>query len=510
MAKIKTARKPARATRKAASTNHRPRKIGRARPVARAPRASRPAPKQSAPALPLGPPMPELDDYLASHGPQFEDALCELLRIPSISADSAYKADVRRAAEWVAGRFRGMNLVTEICETAGHPIVYAESPDVPGAPTVLVYGHYDVQPPDPLNEWISPPFEPTRRDGNLFARGATDDKGQMLTHVLSTGAWLATAGKLPVKLKFLIEGEEEVASDNLEKHIEANKARLACDVAVISDTSQYSADQPAITYGLRGIAYFELRLVGPKQDLHSGIFGGAVTNPANTLAKMLAALINDKGRIQVPGFYDDVLPLTAVERKQIAALKASDKEFMQGVGVNGLTGEVGFTTTERRWARPTFDVNGLWSGYQGEGSKTVLPAKAGAKFSFRLVPKQNPDKVAANLEKMLKKLCPPGIKMELVRYGSAPGVVVPLDSPHVAAASRAIEQAFGRRPVNIREGGSIPVVGTLKTHLGVDTLLLGWGRNDDNLHSPNEKFCLADFHRGIKASAYLWRELTRA
>jgi succinyl-diaminopimelate desuccinylase len=402
-----------------------------------------------------------------------------------------------------------MNLNTELCETAGHPIVYAESPDVPGAPTVLVYGHYDVQPPDPLNEWTTPPFEPTRRDGNLYARGATDDKGQMLTHVLSTQAWLATAGKLPLKLKFLIEGEEEVASDNLEIFIESNRDRLACDVAVISDTSQYGADQPAITYGLRGIAYFELRLTGPKQDLHSGIFGGAVTNPANTLAKMLAALINDKGRIQVPGFYDEVGKLAPAERKQFAALKASDREFMESLGVNGLSGEVGFTTTERRWARPTFDINGLWSGYQGEGSKTVLPAKAGAKFSFRLVPRQSPDKVAANLEKMLKKLCPPGIKMELIRYGSASGVIVPLDSPHVAAASRAIEHAFGRRPVYIREGGSIPVVGTLKRHLGVDTLLLGWGRNDDNLHSPNEKFCLADFHRGIKASAYLWRELAR-
>ncbi len=508
MAKIKTARKPARAARKAASTNHRPRKIGQSRRAARPKRATRPAAAPAPAEAPLGPPMGELDEYLATHGPQFEDTLCELLRIPSISADSAYKADVRRAAEWVANRFRGMNLATELCETAGHPIVYAESSDVPGAPTVLVYGHYDVQPPDPLNLWTTPPFEPTRRDGNLYARGATDDKGQMLTHVLSTQAWQATAGKLPLKLKFLIEGEEEVGSENLDHFIESSRERLKCDVAVISDTSQYSAEQPAITYGLRGLCYYELRLTGPNRDLHSGVFGGSVTNPANALAKMLAALIDGKGRVQVPGFYDDVLPLTAAERKQFAALPFSEREFMNELGISGVNGETGFTTNERRWARPTFDINGLWSGYQGEGPKTVLPAKAGAKFSFRLVPRQKPEKITSSLKKMLKDLCPPGIEWELIQFGGAPGIVVPLGSPHVASAARAIEHGFGRRPVYIREGGSIPVVGTLKRHLGVDTLLLGWGRNDDNLHSPNEKFALADFHHGIKASAYLWRELT--
>ena len=331
----------------------------------------------------------------------------------------------------------------------------------------------------------------------------------MLTHVKSTQAWLKTAGKLPVHLKFLIEGEEEVGSEHLEAFIEEHAKRLACDVAVISDTAQFAAGQPAITYGLKGISYFELKLSGPKQDLHSGTFGGAVTNPANALVRMLAALVNDRGQVQVPGFYDDVISLTDVERKQFAALGFRDEEFMQQIGVKALSGEEGYTTLERRWARPTCDINGLTSGYQGEGAKTVLPSKASAKFSFRLVPKQDPVKLRRELEAFLRKLCPSGIEMELIGYHGAPGVVVPLDSPYIAAANRAIEHGFGRAPVFIREGGSIPVVSTFRDRLGVDTLLLGWGLNDDNTHSPNEKFCLADFHRGIRASAYLWAELGR-
>jgi succinyl-diaminopimelate desuccinylase len=454
-------------------------------------------------------PQPNLDRYLEENAAQFEADLCELLRIPSISADSRFRPDVRRAAEWVAAQFGSLGLSAEICETPGHPIVYAESLSAPGEPTALVYGHYDVQPPDPLDEWLSPPFEPTVRNGNLYARGATDDKGQMLTHVKSAQAWLRGEGKLPVNLKFLIEGEEEVGSEHLERFIEQNRERLACDVIVISDTSQFAPGKPAITYGLKGITYFELRLTGPSQDLHSGTFGGAVTNPANALAKLLAAIVNDQGQIQIPGFYDEVVPLSPQEREQFATLGFSDQEFMSQIGVDGVTGEVGYTTLERRWARPTYDVNGLWSGYQGEGAKTVLPARAGAKFSFRLVPNQDPRKIHLALEEMLRGLCPPGIKLELIPFHGAPGVVVPLDSPYMNAAANAIEQGFGKRPVLIREGGSIPVVSTFREKLGVDTLLLGWGQNDDNTHSPNEKFCLADFHRGIKASAYLWQELSR-
>jgi succinyl-diaminopimelate desuccinylase len=453
--------------------------------------------------------MEKVEQYLQQNTQRLEEDLCELLRIASVSADSRHQADVRKAAEWVAGQFRKLNFTTDLVETAGHPIVFSQSPQVPGSPTVLVYGHYDVQPPDPLNEWISPPFEPTRRNGNLYARGATDDKGQMLTHVKSAEAWMAAEGRLPLNLKFLIEGEEEVGSENLDAFIEQNRERLACDVVVISDTSQFAPGQPAITYGLRGIAYFELRLSGPKQDLHSGTFGGAVANPANALARLLASLVNDRGQIQVPGFYDDVLPLSEKERQQFADLqrRVTDGEFMRQIGVTGLQGEEGFTSLEQRWARPTCDINGLWSGYQGEGAKTVLPAKAGAKFSFRLVPNQDHQKITENLKTFLSARCPPGIQLELTCFHGAPGVVVPLESPYMSAAARAIERGFGRAPVFIREGGSIPVVGTFHEKLGVDTLLLGWGQNDDNTHSPNEKFCLADFHKGIKSSAYLWQEL---
>lgn len=449
----------------------------------------------------------EVDAYLSQNSELFEEQLCELLRIPSVSADSRYKGDVRAAAQWVAGQFRNLGMSPEICETAGHPIVYAEHCRAPGAPTVLVYGHYDVQPPDPLDLWETPPFEPTRRDGNLYARGATDDKGQMFTHVKSAEAWLKTVGKLPVNLKFLIEGEEEVGSEHLDGFIADNREKLKADVCVISDTSQFGPGLPAITYGLRGISYYELKLQGPDRDLHSGVFGGAAVNPAGALVKMLAALVDGDGRVQVPGFYDDVIPLTERERNEFAALPYDEAEFKSSIGVTALNGEVGYTNIERRWARPTCDINGLTSGYQGEGAKTVLPAKASAKFSFRLVPNQDPAKLKVALETMLKKLCPIGIQMELISYHGAPGVVVPLESPYVAAAVDAVAHGFGRKPVFIREGGSIPVVSTFHDLLGVDTLLLGWGLNDDNTHSPNEKFCLADFHRGIKASAALWEQL---
>jgi succinyl-diaminopimelate desuccinylase len=447
--------------------------------------------------------------YIAEHRPRFEQDLFELLRIPSVSAASAHRPDIRRAAEWVADQFRRLKLKVELVETAGNPIVYAESPPVPGAPTVLVYGHYDVQPADPLAEWISPPFEPTVRDGNVYARGATDDKGQMLTHVKSAEAWLATAGRLPVQLKYLIEGEEEVGSESLTPFIMAQRERLACDCVVISDCSQFEPGQPAITYGLRGIAYFELRLTGPKQDLHSGTFGGAVANPANVICKLMASLVNDRGQIQVPGFYDDVLPISDEERRQMAALPFDEAAYMSQIGVAGLQGEEGYTTVERRGARPTCDVNGLWSGYQGEGAKTILPARAGAKFSFRLVANQDPEEIGRKLEAFLRAQCPAGIHMELIVHSGAPSVVVPLDSPHINAARAAIQQAFGREPLFIREGGSIPVVATFHQLLGADTLLLGWGLDDDNAHSPNEKFCLADFQRGIQASARLWEELGR-
>jgi acetylornithine deacetylase/succinyl-diaminopimelate desuccinylase-like protein len=452
-------------------------------------------------------PLNDVLAYIDQQRDAFQADLKELLRIPSVSADPAFKGDVRRAGEWVRSHLAKLGLKTELIETGGHPIVYAESPPVPGKPVALVYGHYDVQPPDPLDEWTTPPFEPTERDGKLFARGATDDKGQMLTHVKSIEAWLATAKKLPLQLKLLIEGEEEVGSEHLERFLKENAQRLACDCVVISDTAQFAPGVPAITYGLRGITYFELKLTGPKQDLHSGVFGGGVTNPANALAKILAGLIDGDGRVTIPGFYDDVTPLTAEERAEFATLPFDESAFKQQLGVAALSGEKGFSTLERRWARPTFDVNGLTSGYQGEGAKTVLPARASAKLSFRLVPNQDPNKIAAGLRQRLAELTPPGVRMELFEHHGAPGVVMPLDSPYLQAAASAIEAGFGRRPVFIREGGSIPIVNTFADVLKADVLLLGWGQNDDNPHSPNEKFSLDDFHRGIRASAALWGEL---
>ena len=451
--------------------------------------------------------MNDIDAYLEANRNKFEDELSGLLRIPSISADASRQADVRKAAEWVAAQFSGMGLTPEIIETSGQPLVYAQTPPVPGKPTVLVYGHYDVQPVEPLDEWLSPPFEPTKRNGNIYARGATDDKGQMLTHLFSAAAWLKTRGKLPVQLKFAIEGEEEVGSKGINDYLQspAAKENLKCDIVVISDCSQYGPGQPAITYGLRGGMWFELKASGPRQDLHSGTFGGAVANPINAICRLLAAIVDERGRVQIPGFYDDIVPLTPAEREQFAALPFSEEEFRKQIGVKELVGEEGYTTLERRSARPTYDILGIWGGQQVP--KSAIPARAGAKASFRLVPNQDPVKIAAATKEFLLARRPAGIELEVITASVAKGVVVPLSSPYISASARAIEQAFGKRPVFMREGGSIPVVSAFRDQLGVDTLLLGWGLDDDNTHSPNEKFCLADFHRGIKASAHLWNEL---
>ena len=460
--------------------------------------------------------MSALDSYLDEHKSRFEQDLCDWLKMPSVSTDSAFTDDVRKAATWLLERFDGIGLKSEMIETCGHPIVYAESPPVAGAPTVLVYGHYDVQPPDPLDEWQNPPFEPDVRDRNVYARGATDDKGQVITHLFSTEAWMKTVGKLPLQIKFLIEGEEECGSAGMNEFLagkydkgQAVQDKIAANIAVISDTSQYGPGMPAITYGLKGICYFQLNLSGPDQDLHSGAFGGSLTNPANALSKMLGSIINEQGQIQIPGFYDDVLLLTEREKEQFANLDFSDEQYMKSLGIDAVFGEQGFTTLERRWARPTFDINGLTSGYQGEGAKTVLPARASAKFSFRLVPNQAPEKIGAALKKHLESVCPPGIEMELVDMHGAQGFVLSLDSPYMQAASQAIEFGFGKKPVFIRSGGSIPVVNSFSQQLGIDTLLLGWGQDDDNPHSPNEKFSLDDFQKGIRSSSRLWEELSK-
>ncbi|MEW4451939.1 dipeptidase [Bremerella sp. JC817] len=453
--------------------------------------------------------MPDLKTFLEENREAFVESLKELLRIPSVSTDSRHKGDVKAAAEWVADRFRELNFETQVIPTEGHPIVFAQSPPVPGKPVALVYGHYDVQPPEPLELWTTPPFEPTVRDGNIVARGATDDKGQMLTHVLGAMAWMKSVGELPIQVKFLIEGEEEIGSASLGPFIEQNKELLANDVVVISDCSQFGPGQPAITYGLKGIAYFELKLTGPNRDLHSGTFGGSVRNPANTLCTMLGSLVDEHGWIHIPGFYDDVKPLTGDERENFAELPFDEESFKKQLGIDAVHGEEGYTTLERRWARPTLDINGLTSGYQGEGAKTVLPGVASAKFSCRLVPDQCPDKIAAALREHLTKICPPGMKMELTAHHGSPGFVVSTDSPYIQAAKDAIEQGFGNAPVLIREGGSIPIVANFAEQLKSDVLLLGWGLDDDNTHSPNEKFNLGDFQRGIEASALLWAEIAK-
>lgn len=452
--------------------------------------------------------QPTVLTYLEKNGARFLEELKELLRIPTVSADPAYKPHMRRGAEFVHRHLADLGFKSEIVPTAGHPIVYAEWLKAPGAPTVMVYGHYDVQPPDPLDLWTTPPFEPTERDGYIYARGATDDKGQMFTHIKSAEAWLRSAGHLPVNLKYVIEGEEEVGSNNLEDFLKANKDRLKCDVAVVSDTSQYGPGQPAITYGLRGILAAEATLTGPCKDLHSGIFGGAVANPATGIARLIASLHDEDGRVRIPGFYDAVKELTPAERQQFQSLGFDEAAFKKELGIDEVAGEAGYSTLERRWARPTCEVNGLVSGYTGAGPKTIVPSKATVKITCRLVPDQDPHVLTEALHQYLKSQCPPSLKFEFTSFHGCPAFVFDPTSPYIEAASQAVREAWGVDRVRlIREGGSIPVVQTFKDVLGVDTLLLGWGLNTDNLHSPNEHFTIADFHRGIQASARLWAKL---
>ncbi len=448
-------------------------------------------------------------ECLESRRGEWEDLLCDFLRIPSVSADPAHAEDVRAAAQWTAKLFDDMGFSVELAEPEQRPIVYAESPRVGGAPTVVVYGHYDVQPAEDPTLWETPPFEPDIRDGSFFARGACDNKGQILPHILAVRAWKEAVGRLPLNFKFVVEGEEEVGSLLLERFLDEQAERLACDCVVISDTGMPGLDQPAITYGLRGVAYFEVRLTGPNRDLHSGSFGGAVTNPCNALAKMLGGLIDDAGRVQIPGFYDDVVPLSDEERARFRAVPFDEKAFFRSLGVESAVGEKGYTVLERRWARPTYDVCGVWGGYQGAGAKTVLPGQGGAKISFRLVPHQDPVKIAKGLEIRLRQLCPPGIRLEIVDLHASPAVLTPLDSPCVQAAERALAAVFPRPPVAIREGGSIPIVARFQQRLGADVLLIGFALEDDNAHAPNEKYSVQTFHRAMAVSARLWDEMSR-
>jgi len=445
-------------------------------------------------------------EYIEKNRERFKKELFDLLRIPSVSSDPQKKGDVDRCAKVVLERLKAAGLRADLFPTAGHPIVYGERVHG-GRPTVLIYRHYDVQPPAPLHLWRHGAFEPTMEGDSVIARGACDDKGQFMALLAGVEAALQTGGGRGVDLKVLIEGEEEVGSGHLAPFIKKERERLRAEYVVIADTSQFRKGVPAITYGLKGLVYLELIVRGPKKDLHSGSYGGAVMNPANALTRMIAACQGPFGKAAIPGFYDSVRPLEPWEREEFARLPFDEKEFQDEVGSPRLVGEEGFTTLERKWARPTFDVNGLVSGHTGEGSKTVLPSEARAKFSMRLVPDQKPEEIERLVRAYLKEITPPGVTIEILSHHGASPVLVSREGPAVRAAERAMEVGFGKRPVFMREGGSIPIVTTFKQQLGVDTLLLGWGLDDDNTHSPNEKFSLADFHRGIKASAHLWGEL---
>jgi acetylornithine deacetylase/succinyl-diaminopimelate desuccinylase-like protein len=427
--------------------------------------------------------------------------LVELLRIPSISTQPELAGEVRRAAEWVAQRMRSAGLTgVRVDDTPGHPVVYGEWNGAPHAPTVLVYGHYDVQPVDPLDLWDSPPFEPTLRDGYLYARGSSDDKGQALVHLEAADAWLSATGKLPVNLKVFIEGEEEVGSPNLDDWVRAHAGELVADVALISDTAIVAPDQPSITYGLRGLTYMELEVTGPNRDLHSGQYGGAVRNPANALCQIIAQLHDADGRVTIPGFYDRVRPIPDEERAALAAVPFDLGAFHDATGAAGGHGEAGYSLAERLGARPTLDVNGLLSGWTGPGAKTVLPAKAMAKVSMRLVPDQDPEHIAQLFTHHVQSIAPEGVQVEVRSLHGGWPAVVDRDLPAMRAAADAYEAAFGRAPVYTREGGTIPVVALLEQELGVPSVLMGFGLPDDNLHAPNERFRVENFHRGIEAA----------
>ena len=435
------------------------------------------------------------------------EELLEFLRIPSVSTLSENAGDIRRAAEWCLKRMQRAGLRASVLETRGHPVVLGERCPHPGRPTVLVYGHYDVQPPDPLDEWVTPPFSPSVKDGYVYARGATDDKGQLLTYLMAVNDILACQGEIPVNVKILVEGEEEIGSPHLEPFLEANRERLAADVVAVSDGSQLDADTPAITCGIRGMAYMQINVEGPRFDLHSGAFGGNVANPAQVLAWILAALKKRDGTVAVPGFYDEVVEPDAARRREMSELPFDEDGVKAYLGVEQLVGEEGYSPLERKGMRPTLDVNGIWGGFSGEGAKTVIPARAGAKVSMRLVPNQRSSVVADRFREFVLSMGFPGVRVSVQELAGAEPVLVPRDLPSVRAAVRAIEKGFGRPPVFIREGGSIPVVSQFKEILGLDTLLMGWGSPDDGAHSPNERFRLEDFHRGTCSVAAFLYEL---
>jgi acetylornithine deacetylase/succinyl-diaminopimelate desuccinylase-like protein len=447
--------------------------------------------------------------YIQERRDAFVEELKTFCRIPSVSTKSEHKADLQKAAQWVADTMRGIGLEhVQIMPTAGHPVAYADWLHAPGKPTALIYGHYDVQPPEPLDLWITGPFDPTVRNGELYARGAVDDKGQVFMHLKALEAHLKTQGSLPVNVKLLIEGEEEIGSPNLDPFIAKHQDMLKADVVVISDTAMIAKGAPGITHGLRGIVYFQIDVEGTKSDLHSGSFGGAVINPAFALAQILSQLKDGNGRITIPGFYDDVRKLPTEERRAMTRLPFSEKKFQKEIGAPALFGEKGFTTLERLWARPTLEINGLYSGFIGEGAKTVLPGRAMAKVSMRLVPNQDPAKIARLFTQHVKRIFPKTVRLKMTEIsGRGTPWLAPTDHPAMQALAQAIQKGFGKKPVFTRTGGTIAVVATFTRLLKAPSLLMGIGLPDENAHAPNEKLDLDNLHHGMLSAAHLWNEL---
>lgn len=448
-------------------------------------------------------------NYIKDNKQKFLDELFDLLRIPSVSADPAYKNDVLKTAEFVKQSLESAGADNvEVCETAGYPIVYGEKIIDSSLPTILVYGHYDVQPADPLELWDSPAFEPVIKDNKIYARGACDDKGQMYMHVKAFEAMMQTDG-VPCNVKFMIEGEEEVGSDNLGVFVKENKDKLEADIILISDTSMISLDTPSITVGLRGLSYLEVEVTGPNRDLHSGVYGGAVDNPINVLCEMIASLKDDKNRITVPGFYDKVVALTQEERKALNEAPFDLADYKKDLDIDDVNGEDGYTTLERAGVRPTLDVNGIWGGYTGEGAKTVLPSKAYAKISMRLVPNQVSDEITELFTNHFKSIAPSSVKVNVTPHHGGEPAVTPTDSVAYAAASDAFVEAWGKAPIPTRDGGSIPIVSLFKDELGLDTVLMGFGLDSDAIHSPNEHYGIENYMKGIETITLFYKHFVK-
>lgn len=442
--------------------------------------------------------MDKVKSYIAANKDRFISELFDLLRIPSISAQSEHKEDCRRCAEWLAAALAKAGADrADVLPTEGNPVVYAEKIVDPAAKTVLVYGHYDVMPVDPRQEWRTEPFEPVVKEGRIWCRGADDDKGQLWMHAKAFEAMCAT-GSLPCNVKFMLEGEEEVGSESLYGFCEQNREMLKADIILVSDTSMISMQTPSITCGLRGLAYMEVEVTGPDKDLHSGIFGGAVANPANVLARLVAQLVDDKGRITIPGFYDDVRELTAAEREAFNQAPFSLSDYKQSLSIDDVEGEEGYTTLERTGVRPSLDVNGIWGGYTEEGTKTVIPSKASAKISMRLVPNQDYRKISELFEKYFRSIAPASVKVEVKSLHGGMPYVAPIDMPAYKAAEKAVEATFGKKPLPFYSGGSIPVISGFESILGIKSLLLGFGLSEDAIHSPNESYGLDQFEKGVE------------